>query len=69
VSDLPFYDLPAHAFPFTIEYIDDDTGEVLERVDVEGPGVTYIPSFPGRFVAVRIVGAGGWDHTTLPDRT
>lgn len=69
MSELPFYDLPPHAFPFTIEYIDDDTGELLERVEVEGPGVTCIPCFPSRSVAVRLIGACGWDKTTRPDRT
>lgn len=38
-----FHDLKADDFPFTIEYIDAATGEVMDSVTVETPGVLRVP--------------------------
>ena len=39
-----FHDLPADHYPFTIEFIREDNGEVTETIEVaEGPVVIEIP--------------------------
>lgn len=38
-----FADLPASAFPFTIEFLRTDTGEVLWSTVATGPGGSHIP--------------------------
>lgn len=60
-----FYDLPPDHYPFTLMLIDNDTGELLKRIDVPGPGAIWIPAFPGRRMAVRMIGPG-YDETTRP---
>jgi hypothetical protein len=50
-----FKDLPAAAFPFTIELLNADTREVVWTVTVDGPGVITVPgrdvTGPGRKIA------------------
>lgn len=53
-----FHDLKASDFPFTIEYIDAATGEVMDSVTVEGPGVLPVPG-RDRPTDVRITFADG----------
>lgn len=56
MTDLPvkFRDLPADAFPFTIELYDVDTREVYETIEVAGPGATRINPKPAH---VRLAGS------------
>lgn len=54
-----FHDVPRGAFPLTIEYIAEDTGEVLQQIQVDGPGALEVPSFSPRAVSVRISGPYG----------
>lgn len=65
-----FHDLPAAAFPLVIEFIRVDTGETVQVIDVEGPGVTAIPALAPRLgvgIAVRISFADGGGATYWPD--
>ena len=45
MTDKPtaFHDLPADAFPFTIEFFRADTKEVVHTIRVEGPGMVEVP--------------------------
>lgn len=64
MTQLPavFRDLPADAFPFTMEILDADTREVVWAVTVDGPGAIRVPGLdetgPGRKIA-RITWADG----------
>lgn len=48
-----FRDLPAEAFPFRVEFYREDSGEVVHRIDVTGPGAVEVPPL-GRELGVRI---------------
>lgn len=48
-------DLPLHAFPFTIELKDEDTGETLWSAQIAGPGSLEIPGFSPRHVSATII--------------
>jgi hypothetical protein len=54
------HDLPATAFPFTIELVDVDSGEVAWSFHVTGPGAIEIPPVEApRVVQARIRYADG----------
>lgn len=46
-----FFDIPGEAYPFTMEFINDETGEALETIQVTGPGAIHIP---GQDVPTRV---------------
>ena len=48
-----FHDLPADQFPFEIVFTRADTGEEVQRIRVEGPGVVEVPAL-GRALGVKI---------------
>ena len=58
-----FRDLPADAFPFTMELLDAETREVRWSVRVDGPGATKVPGRneinEGRPVIARIIRKDG----------
>jgi hypothetical protein len=57
-----FSDLPAGAFPFTVELLRADTREVVWKATVDGPGAVIVPgpdvTGPGRKIA-RVTFADG----------
>ena len=59
-------DLPAEAYPFTVDFID-QTGKVVHTITIEGPGVTLIPALRDQYgpVDVRITYA---DHTVIYEK-
>lgn len=57
-----FHDLPAHYFPFTIEFFREDTGEVVHTIEVAGPGGFTVPALGqehGVPIGVRAIAANG----------
>lgn len=58
---MAFRNLPADAFPFTMEAYDCDTLKVLYSYRVEGPGVMKIPPKPENVarVGIRMAFANG----------
>lgn len=53
-----YADLPADAFPFTVEFLRTDTGEVVHTIRVEGPGALAVPALRHKYgvtIDVRIV--------------
>lgn len=38
-----FHELPPSSFPFTVEWISEDTGEVVHTATVTGAGALYVP--------------------------
>jgi hypothetical protein len=42
-APIAFSSLPADAFPFTVEFISHDTGQVVHTIDVPEPGVLRVP--------------------------
>jgi hypothetical protein len=55
-----FHNLPAEAFPFTIELLDAGTRKVVWTATVDGPGVVAVPGLgPGKRIA----------RVTFPDGT
>lgn len=69
MTEIPIYDLPPSGYPFVVECLDDDTGELLGSVQVIEPGTLVVPSFPGHRVAVRIVGHQGIEVISRPEAT
>jgi hypothetical protein len=63
-----FHDLPAEAFPMTIEFWDDDTGELLESMRIEGPGTAEVRSWAPRRVRVRAMFANGRVESAGPPK-
>ena len=65
MADLPFafHDLPASAFPFTLQLIDAKTRRVRWRQKITGPAVIRVPSRhevnDGKLLAARVVLADG----------
>lgn len=49
-----FHDLPADAFPFTIVFTRVDTGQVVHRIHVAGPGAVTVPALSRLHGGVRI---------------
>lgn len=49
-----FGDLPASAFPFTVEFIAERTGEVVHSVTVDGPGALRIPGLAAEHGPIRV---------------
>lgn len=48
-----FHELPEADFPFTVWFVNDDTGELLHSFTVAGSGATKIPGFaPTRVLVV-----------------
>ena len=64
-----FRDLPASAYPFTIEMLDKDTREVYETIYVEGPGAVKINPKPAhvRVAGTRITLGTGHVEEHFPD--
>lgn len=62
-----FHDLPAAAFPVTIEYFNAKR-VLLRTMHIEGPGVMYVPPLSNLFgpVGVRIAFANGRSHEEPP---
>lgn len=54
MSRYAFYDLPADAFPFVIEFTRADTGAVVHRIEVTGPGAITVPGLGRQLGGVRI---------------
>lgn len=57
MDNVAFGDLPAEAFPFTIEFLRHDTREVVHSILVDGPGVIAVPALAGKHgpIDVRLV--------------
>lgn len=62
-----FRDLPADAYPFTVEYLN-AKGVVVRTEYVEGPGMMEVPPLHNLFgpISVRITFANGDTHTEGP---
>lgn len=61
-DNVAFGDLPADAFPFTIEFFRHDTGEVVHTIHVPGPGAIAVPALAadvGVKIDVRIISPQG----------
>jgi hypothetical protein len=57
-----FHDLPAAAFPFTVELLDAETREVVWTAVVDGPGTLRVPGpdeLGPRLKAARVTYADG----------
>lgn len=57
-----FHDLPAHEFPFTVEFFREDTGEVVHTIEVAGPGGFTVPALGqehGVSIGVRVITPSG----------
>lgn len=64
-----FHDLPAHAFPVTIEFFTQD-GTVVHRIEITGPGAVEIPALRllhAGPIASRVIYASGQAASTYPD--
>ncbi len=48
-----FHDLPAAAFPFTVEFIRVSDGKVVLEINVTGPGAVPIPGLSEEHGPVR----------------
>lgn len=61
MDDFAFRDLPADAFPFTVEFIARNTGEVVHSIHVDGPGALVVPALAGKHgpIDVRVVSPQG----------
>jgi hypothetical protein len=66
----PMYRMKPRDFPFTIEIFREDTGEIVWREVISGPGVLEVPGFGGSGfkVGVRTIYPDGRVETILPDR-
>jgi len=65
------YDLPTSEFPFTIEYVNHGTGEVIHTETVRGPGVLRVMSLEelgGEPVGVRLTGPDGHESYAPPPK-
>lgn len=62
-----FHDLPAGAFPFSIEFVN-ALGVVVHSITVSGPGAVEIPGLRQRYgaVSVRLRFADGTVHEAGP---
>jgi hypothetical protein len=67
VDDVRYVDIDVDAFPMRVEYIDDDTDELLQSIDVPGPGFLEIPGFAPRRVRVKITSPDGRWTIRYPD--
>ena len=62
-------DLPESVYPFTVEVVNDKTGEVVYTERIEEPGILRIP---GRIelgdapMGIRITGHDGTEHYEPP---
>ena len=57
-----YRDLPAAAFPFTVEFISQRTGKVVHAFTAAGPGVITVPALRDEHgpVDVRVTYADGF---------
>lgn len=64
MSNSAFADLPANAFPVTIEYYREGTDELVETQVIEGPGVLRVKGIDERGfrVDVKVIYANGEVH-------
>lgn len=56
-ENVPFHNLPADRFPFTIEFLRVDTKEVVHTIRVEGAGALVVPPLAQQYgvrVSVRV---------------
>ena len=63
-----FHDLPASAFPVTIEYVQHTTGKVIRTEVIEGPGALQVPGLAALFgpIGVRMTWASGQSGYSPP---
>lgn len=63
-GDVPFafYELPRSWYPFKVEYISEATDEVLQTVEIPGPGAVKVPG-------QQTLGQRCWVRLTLGDGT
>lgn len=56
-----FADLPAEAYPFTLEFFKKDTKEVVHTIEVTGPGTVDVPGLSTVHgpIGVRVTFADG----------
>lgn len=70
-TGIEFFALPASDFPILAELLRDDTGEVVWRRVINGPGVIKVPGFGGQGFRVhaRITYADGRvDEEEVPEK-
>lgn len=67
-DEIPFYDLPQTAYPFTIIGVNADTEEELWRQEVTGAGLVAVPPKPAgvREVNIRIIWGDGTITNSSP---
>lgn len=61
---IPFHDLPQDHFPFIIELMEHDTGKVVDRIRVEGPGALHIKGQPTPTDTCITYANGDWVYAT-----
>lgn len=61
-----FHDLPAKAFPITIEYRDAETDELLLTDTITGPGAYFVKGFQPRRVSVTLIDGTGHSQKQYP---
>lgn len=56
-DNVAFGDLPADAFPFTIQFLRHDTREVVHSIYVDGPGAIAVPALKDKYgpIDVRMI--------------
>lgn len=56
-----FHELPPSSFPFTVEWISEDTGQIVHTATVTGAGALYVPPLADVYgpVAARVSYADG----------
>lgn len=57
-DNIAYHELPAHAFPFTLQLVNEITGAVVWEIEVTGPGAIMVPSL--RHLGVPVVGKVIW---------
>ena len=60
------YNLPHDKYPFTVRFLDHETDEVLDTIEVAGPGLAEVPGFAPRKVDVAVTWPDG--HTERESR-
>ena len=68
-SRVAFRELPANAFPFTVEFFKVSDGDVIHTIVVNGPGMMQIPAIAkeiGEPVGTRTIFPDGQVQETIP---
>lgn len=54
-----FHDVDAKLFPFVVSFLDHDSGDLIKKIDVPGPGGIAVPGLGPRRIDVFIRYADG----------